>query len=196
MIENIVCMVINLPERTDRLENFKRIFNTYFADNKLIIIEAEKHTRPQQGCNLSHKKAIKKAIELGLKNVLIFEDDFQFITEKSIDYFKEAFENLPSDFDVALFGYYYLTEKIKVNEYWNSVSDFCALHCFLVKNLGYEKILMLPDTTHIDRLMGQKKYGIKKIATNFLCTKQTNNFSDISNKITSYDNVLQKFKQV
>ena len=196
MLKDVTCMVINLPERTDRLDKFKSVFNTYFKSNELIVIQAEKHTKAQQGCNISHKKAICKAIELGLENVLIFEDDFEFITTKSFDYVNEASKNLPNDFDIALFGWYYLPNKLKVNEYWNKVGDFCALHCYLVNKKAYDKILNLPTNHHIDRLIGKEIYGIKKYATNLLATKQANNFSNIQNRQTDYDKLLQKFKQI
>lgn len=196
MLKDIACMVINLPERKDRMERFNKVFNEYFTNNELYLIQAEKHTRGQQGCNISHKKAICKAIELELDNVLIFEDDFEFISDKSFDYLNEVIKTLPKDFDVALLGWYYLPLVKEANEHWNKVGDFCALHCYIVNKKAYNKILELPSDTHLDRLMGKSNSGLIKYATKLLATKQRDCFSNISNQQTFYNHLLKKFTQI
>ena len=74
---NILILVINLPHRVDRLELIKK----ELVDYDYIIIEAIK---TNLGCNLSHQKCIKYAIENNLEQVCIMEDDFKFIRKDKI----------------------------------------------------------------------------------------------------------------
>jgi GR25 family glycosyltransferase involved in LPS biosynthesis len=146
------------------------------------------------GCNASHKKAIEFAKHYNFDDVFIFEDDFDFISENSKAYIDQANEMIPEDYDVALFGYYFLPKKIKVNEYWNEVGDFCALHLYKVNSKAYDKILALPDDYHIDRLIGRST--LKKYASVKLATKQISDLSSISGKVTDYDFMLNKFEKI
>jgi glycosyl transferase family 25 len=94
--------VINLDRRPDRLDEitgeldkiglpFKR-----FAaiDRKPGIL----------GCGLSHLAVLKEARELGLKNVLIFEDDFTFTVGKE-EFWKKMADLSGTEFDVCMLGY-------------------------------------------------------------------------------------------
>lgn len=58
------------------------------------------------GCGYSHLGVLKEARERGYSNVLIFEDDFQFLVEKKVfwDYMKDVLTDLPS-YDVIMLGY-------------------------------------------------------------------------------------------
>lgn len=193
---NINAYVINLKERTDRLNNFKNIYYENFTSGELKIIEAEKHIKPLIGCNRSHKKCIKWAIENHLSSILIFEDDFLLHSNNSINYINEAFNHLPNDYDIALFGYYFLDNNRKpVNKYWQKINDFCALHCYLVSEKGYDKILSLREDYHLDRLIGRDN-SIIKYATIKCPTRQMNGYSDNSGKETNYDDLLKKFDMI
>jgi len=94
--------VINLDRRPDRLDQITdeldRIglpFKRFAAiDRKPGIL----------GCGLSHLAVLKEAKTLGLKNILIFEDDFTFSIGKEA--FWEKMGDLSgTDFDVCMLGY-------------------------------------------------------------------------------------------
>lgn len=51
--------------------------------NKITRLSATKHIRGIIGCTHSHMRACQLAIDNKWKNVLIFEDDFQFIEDKN-----------------------------------------------------------------------------------------------------------------
>ncbi len=82
-------LVINLPERKDRLELIKKELINY----NYIVIEAVK---TKLGCNLSHQKCIKYAIENDFEEVCIMEDDFMFIRNDKII--------IPKNFDIFFIG--------------------------------------------------------------------------------------------
>jgi len=96
---------INLDKRTDRREHIEAEFAKY-------DIEAERFSaipRPGQGivgCGLSHLAVIKLAKERGYKNVLIFEDDFEFGVDPDVFHTRisQLFESgVP--FDVCMLAY-------------------------------------------------------------------------------------------
>jgi glycosyl transferase family 25 len=74
---------INMDSRLDRRkeieEQFKRVC---IPSEKIIRFSGIRHpTSPNAGCNMSHAAALKLAYDLNLQNVLIFEDDFDFIED-------------------------------------------------------------------------------------------------------------------
>jgi len=73
MYPPLKAFVINLPDRKDRLEDFKENFKGWNLD--LEIIPGIKNAEGWKGCALSHRKAVEKAKADGLKWVLVLEDD-------------------------------------------------------------------------------------------------------------------------
>lgn len=64
--------VINLAERTDKMENINKKFGDKF---NIIRIDAVKHEIGWKGCFLSHKKCLELAKQNNLKNIFVIEDD-------------------------------------------------------------------------------------------------------------------------
>ena len=96
--------VINLDRRVDRLEEFDTEMKKLdFPYTRFRAIE----TKPGfVGCANSHLAILKMARELGLKNVVVFEDDFTPLLSKDDfwDEIRNLFEKEP-DFDVCMLGY-------------------------------------------------------------------------------------------
>jgi len=76
--DKIYC--INLDERTDRWEEAQKEFEKLNIEG-VERFSAIKNRKGAIGCRESHLSIIKQAKELGLKNVLIFEDDLLVINE-------------------------------------------------------------------------------------------------------------------
>ena len=87
-------MVINLPERKERLESMRKQFKDF------TVIEGIRHPMPHTGCGLAHIDAIRK----GLKEsdwCVVLEDDCTLLI--SLDEFKELIEEIAKeDFDVCV----------------------------------------------------------------------------------------------
>lgn len=129
--KDIPKLVINLKDREDRRENIKEVLKDYDYE----IVEAVK---TKLGCNLSHQKCIKIAMERKYKYVCIIEDDFIFLEQKKklkIDEIK-----IPKDFDMFFIGgeipYY---EKDKKNSY--RITKAKRAECYIIKETYYEKYL-------------------------------------------------------
>jgi len=82
-------LVINLPERDDRLEHFADVMKNY----KYRVVDAYRHDDGYIGCALSHIKCLDIAIEKQYDCVAVFEDDFKFKDDKL------CLLNLDTDFD-------------------------------------------------------------------------------------------------
>lgn len=98
---------INLDKRTDRRAEIENELMEYD-----LIEKAERYSAiytPHSGivgCGWSHLNVLKKARDSGCKNVLIFEDDFQFIVPK--DQFEAEltrFFESNIEYDVCLLAY-------------------------------------------------------------------------------------------
>jgi len=115
---------INLDRRTDRWENVSKLF-----DNNNLVVERhsafdgkKELTLPYPSSSelagaISHRDVILKAKELGLKNVLVFEDDVEFLNDihekfNTIKYF------IPNDWDMIYFGGNHVGGLIQINEYF------------------------------------------------------------------------------
>ena len=103
-MENIDYVIyINLNKRTDRKVEIESELKRLNIDkNKIIRLEAIEHSYPNTGCNLSHSMALKMAFEKKMKNVLILEDDFNFIDDvnKVHSSISQMFLTLNNNWDV------------------------------------------------------------------------------------------------
>lgn len=96
---------INLDKRIDRREEIEN-------ELKQKGLEGERYSAmytPHSGivgCGYSHLNVLKLAKERGYKNVLILEDDFEFVVSKEImeDSLRTFFES-PIEYDVCMISY-------------------------------------------------------------------------------------------
>jgi glycosyl transferase family 25 len=101
---------INLERRKDRREEIEEEFRRMeIPQEKIIRFNAIANEIGMLGCMQSHIKVMEIAKEMGVKNVLILEDDFQFVVSKeelreSVEYFFQKIEDDKS-WDVLMFGY-------------------------------------------------------------------------------------------
>ena len=100
---------INLERRTDRRAEFEQQMREYgFSSNEYERLDA--HYTPNLGivgCGYSHLSVLKLAKARGYKNVLIFEDDFEFLVSpaefrKRLAHF---FETVGNNYDVCMMAY-------------------------------------------------------------------------------------------
>lgn len=181
--------VINLPERKDRLELFKKEIEYTLLTPE--IVPGVKHNNPMIGIGQAHINCINIAKQRELTFHLVMEDDVVFNgKEKTNKYIEECIENMPLDWDILLGGIYTGKPK-KYNEYWSSIDEFCGLQFYLVNSLCYDKILQYDFKTHIDRWLG--KQDLKCYVANKFFATQRSGLSNNTGKNEDYSNRLKKY---
>ena len=104
--------VINLDERTDRLEAFdKQAKSLGIQYERVPAIKWEKGKIPKaDACKKSHQIAMKTGIDAGAKRIFIFEDDAEFCEDFN-NKFKDFYAEIPQDWDMLYLGAWHLNFK-------------------------------------------------------------------------------------
>jgi hypothetical protein len=186
-ITEIPKIVINLPERTDRLELVKK----ELAGIEFILMPGVSNIKPMVGIGQAHINAVLIAKQNEWPSVLIIEDDLS-LRKGSIPYLEEALKNVPEDWEILLGGIYEGRLK-KVNDYWASVGEFCGLHFYIVNSNAYDKVLTYDFKHHIDRWMNLRGERLKCYVLNKFVATQWDGFSDNIKKESKYSDKLKKF---
>jgi glycosyl transferase, family 25 len=110
-------MYINLDRRIDRKEQIEGELSKF--DLPYERFSAIPHKIGAVGCSKSHLEILKTARNKGYKNILIFEDDFEFLVSRDIflNNIKEFFES-NIQFDVLM-----LAHCIVEAEFHNNLVD-------------------------------------------------------------------------
>jgi hypothetical protein len=92
------------------------------------------------GCGMSHSGAVKEAKARGYKNVLIFEDDFQFLVEPAEfqELLQRALAEVP-DYDVIMLGYNLIHSR-PFSETLVKVFEAQAGSAYLVNEAFYDSL--------------------------------------------------------
>jgi len=158
-----------LSEELDR----QRITNFEFWD--AIYLNSVK-----AGINAAHKQIVEYARLAEWDEVCIAEDDLQFTSDKSWEYF---LAHKPKDFDIYL-SMIYLGQPDENNE----VKEFTGLTLYIVSRRFYDTFLSVDPSEHIDRaLAGLGKY----VVCSPFVAKQFNGVSSNTGKWESYDKLLE-----
>ena len=99
---------INLEHRKDRKEHIEEIIKKYLDSELSITVRYNAiYTKYDGniGCAMSHLDIIKDCISKNYNNVIILEDDFEFIIDKNKfhNYLNCFFKNF-KDYDILLLG--------------------------------------------------------------------------------------------
>jgi glycosyl transferase family 25 len=137
---------INLNRRIDRKEHIEKELNNF--NLKYERFEAiETPGCGIIGCGLSHLQVLKIAKERNYKNVLILEDDFQFIVTKE-EFEKELhdFFELNLDYDVCFLSYRVLVASHTTYPNVNKVLESQTASGYIVSNKYYDSLIQLYET--------------------------------------------------
>jgi|DEB0MinimDraft_10_1074344.scaffolds.fasta_scaffold96688_2 hypothetical protein len=130
---NIPSLFINLEKRTDRKIHIENQLKDFKNVKRIEAIETPENG--YLGCALSHIKALEYAKQMGWDEVIIFEDDFEWV-DKGIE--KLVYPEI--DFDVCM-----ISGKINKKEFmswnYNKVLDGRHTDCYLVKKHFYDKLI-------------------------------------------------------
>jgi len=188
-LQSLNKFVINLAERADRREQVIKELEGW----NYVFSPGYKKTNPMLGIAEAHINCVHNAQFLNLPYVMIMEDDVK-LRNGCVEYFNEALNHAPEDWEILLGGIYESKRLEPVNEYWNKTGEFCGLHFYIVRNTAYDKILSYDGKQHIDRYMNFKGHGLKCYVTKKLVATQYSGLSNNTNKNEDYTDKLSKFK--
>ncbi len=132
---------INLDERTDRRIQIETELNKLGL--KFERFPAIKHEFGIIGCGQSHVAVLKLARERGLKNVLVFEDDFELlVTPETFWQQFESFFAAKIDFDILLPSYN-MSSSSDYNSFLYKVLDSQTTSSYLINAKYYDTLIYL-----------------------------------------------------
>ena len=201
---------INLDKRTDRklhiekqiktnfdfmLKNTTRIPGVVYNDNNNSSI-----INGAMGCSMAHLNVIQDAIKNNYEKILILEDDFEFICNKSkflkdINYFFNNYKN----FDIFLFSFNKCKSK-KINDLVEIVEISLSTSGYIISKKAFQS-LMNACTNSIKKLKKTKvlsqgafdvlwhdimKTRKQTYKFNYRVGKQIKSYSDIEKKNVNY----------
>ena len=199
-MENISsAFYINLEKREDRRKEFEEECKK--MEMTVERFPAIERTKGVLGCHLSHLAVLKKARELGLSNVLIFEDDFEFIVDKETFYTQlKTFFDSKIDYDVLFLSYHiYGGEIIPLNETISRSDGIQSASGYIVHQKFYDKLIenleegykLLEETNNYRIYVNDQCWKSLQKTHNFLffnmrIGKQRPSFSDIEQQFVNY----------
>lgn len=188
---------INLDRRPER---WKQCEAEFFKHN--IVVERfsavdgnpnniiSKLTDGGIGCTLSHLEIFKKAKELNLKNILIFEDDVEF-TDNFVDYFNKYHTQIPEEWNLLYFGGNHNNLPLKkISDNISEVHMTYTSHAYAVNHTIYDELIVLftelSDISDVLLSQIQQKCGKSYVFQPHLAW-QRSGYSDILNVEADYN---------
>jgi glycosyl transferase family 25 len=192
---------INLDDRNDRRREIEEELQKYNIPFERF--PAIKEELGALGCSKSHLEVLKIAKSRGYSNVLILEDDFQFVV--SPDVFYNNINNLLSkniDFDVCLLSYNIKSPKWVQNTQYDflfSVKRALTTSGYLVRSHYYDTLIssfhksvdLLEVTGNAIDYSCDMTWQYYQYKDNWVCFKnkigiQRVSYSDIEKRIVDY----------
>jgi GR25 family glycosyltransferase involved in LPS biosynthesis len=166
--DKVIC--INLAKRTDRWSEMTDQFNKHnIKATRFNAVNGnpmgwkynsyagrESSFEGAMGCLASHLEVYSLAKQNGWKNVLIIEDDCDFI-ENLNEIFEESIDTLPKDWDLLYFGGVHETRggkfvPEKFNKFFVRAKRIITTTCYAVNSTAYDFVLdtILKDKPYFD----------------------------------------------
>tara|TARA_Y100000389_G_scaffold106217_1_gene103143 strand:- start:664 stop:1368 length:705 start_codon:yes stop_codon:yes gene_type:complete len=201
---------INLDKRTDRKIHIEKQIKTNF-DSKLknttripgVIYNSNNNSKINGaiGCSMAHYNVIQDAIKNNYEKILVLEDDFEFICNKSkffqdINYFFSNYKN----FDIFLLCFN-LPKTKKVTDLIEIVENSLSTSGYIISKKAFQP-LMDVSTNSVEKLkktksLSQSAFDIlwsnimrtrkNTYKFNYRIGKQIESYSDIEQKVVKYN---------
>jgi hypothetical protein len=200
--DEIYC--INLNERTDRWEHAQEEFRKAGILDRVIRFSAIRDADGRLGVIKSNLAIIKIAKEKKLKNVLIFEDDVQFIVDNPQDVLAKTIQQIGNiKWHLFYLGANTHQKLTKFKPNLILLKNAFAVHSMAYSELmydifinKYEKLKVISTFDDILDVFLARKIQEKYIClmTNPMMTTQMNSYSDIENRIVDYSFIEERYK--
>lgn len=201
--DEIYC--INLDERIDRWEHAKNEFHKAGILDRVQRFSAIRDVDGRIGIIKSNLAIIKIAKEKKLKNVLIFEDDVQFIVDDPQKVLKQSLDQV-KDIKWHLFylGANTHDKLIKFKPNLILLKNSFAVHSMAYSELMYDPFIRKFENLKIIKTFDDilDVYLAKQIQEKTVClmvnpmmTTQMNSYSDIENRVVDYSFIEERYKK-
>lgn len=138
---------------------------------------------------LSHIEILKKARDNGHKNVLILEDDVEFIDNLN-EVFNDVVTQVPDDWDLLyLGGNHNNAPMVKVAENVRVINNTYATHCYAVNHTIYDSLIerLSEIDTEGDVIMAEVQKSCRAYCFTPVLAWQRAGVSDVFNVYVDYD---------
>lgn len=200
--DEIYC--INLDTRPDRWEHATQEFIKAGIVDKVKRFSAIKNVDGRVGIIKSNLAIVKIAKEKKLKNVLVFEDDVEFIVDDPQTVLQTTI-NQVKDIKWHLFylGANTHEKLIKFKPNLILLKNAFAVHSMAYSNLIYDEFInkfeRVNAINNFDDILDV--YLARKIQEKYVClmvnpmmTTQMNSYSDIEKRVVNYDFIEERYK--
>ncbi len=173
--------VLNLPERTDRLEHIKKQFEGK-SEFAVTIIEACKHKTGATGLWLSIRKAVQIAEENDEDVIIICEDDHEFTKDYTKEYLiRNIIEASEQGLDMLIGGVIDMKTALPVatNRYW--ISSFWSTQFIVLYRSIFQPVLdeTFDTTVSADGKLSEMVIN-KAVLFPFVSIQREFGYSDVS----------------
>lgn len=200
--DEIYC--INLDERTDRWEHATNEFIKAGIQDRVQRFSAIRDVDGRIGVIKSNLAIIKMAKEKKLKNVLIFEDDVEFIVDDPQSILQKSIEQANGiKWHLFYLGANTHEKLIKFKPNLILLKNAFAVHSMAYSNLMYDSFIMKYDNikTIVNFTDILDVYLSKQIQDKYVClmthpmmTTQMNSYSDIEKRVVDYSFIEERYK--
>lgn len=190
-----VSYCINLKERKDRWEVCQKEFEKIGFFPKRF--EAIKNEKPWLGCYLSHLEILREARQKR-ENVLIFEDDVEFVNLDKISISDALDEINDMEWAMGYFGGNILKPFYQETSFWARLNHCQSTHSYFISKEYLNDIIMFLE---------KNPYIIDVLYANYLVPQfpsyiiipmvaiQRTSYSNIEQKNMTYDIPIQRYYQ-
>jgi GR25 family glycosyltransferase involved in LPS biosynthesis len=201
--DEIYC--INLDERTDRWQHAQEEFKKAGISDRVQRYSAIKDKDGRIGLIKSNLDLIKKAKDKKLKNILIFEDDFEFLVDNPLQVLETSLKQAQGiDWYLFYLGANTHQKLIKFKPNLVLLKNAFATHSLAYNNKAfdhfinkYDKLAEVKNFNDILDVFCATYFQEKFIClmTNPMMTTQMNSFSDIEGKFVNYSFIEERYKK-
>jgi GR25 family glycosyltransferase involved in LPS biosynthesis len=163
---------INLDRRPQRWQQMERKFARHGLHSvcRFPAIDGEQielplnwaHTAGAYGCLRSHVEVVRRARELGVSSVLIFEDDVVFHDEFETK-FAAGIADLPRDWDMLFFGALHKEEPVHITPNLARITQANSTFACALRNSVFDAFIELNSNTEevldINSLFLQQRFN-------------------------------------
>lgn len=192
-IDKIYC--VNLDRRPDRWKKVSREFEKAgLSVERFSAIDSKdfKKEYPTKssacGCALSHYFIIERAKLLGLKGIMVFEDDAELI-DQFIPTLEICMRDLPESWDMLYMGGSHKEPPVKVTDKIYEVYKTLTTHAYIMRSTMFDRAIDLIRNIEqpVDGVFADMQKEFNVFITNPPVAWQVEGYSDIEGRNMNYD---------